>query len=194
METARPHNSRRNRLENTRSRSNPGAIPYSQMIDDSNTSTQHDVLTDSSATGYTCLRGNNRMFADNHVMRDLDQVVDFDAPTNEGSSEGGAVDRGVGTYLHIVLQFHDSHLWNLNPLLTLPRISKPIAPYNDSGVQHHPVSNPTSVADNDVRMQHTILSNLNSLSYKYTRIKNTPCPDMRSSTYKDMREYCHTHF
>src|SRR5882724_3541845 len=118
MEAARPHNSRRNGLENTRPRSNPGAIPYSQMIDDSNTSTQHNVLTDSSASGYACLRGNNRIFTDNDVVRDLDQVVDFDAPTDEGSSEGGAVDRGVGTYLHIVLQFHDSHLWNLDPLLT----------------------------------------------------------------------------
>jgi len=73
------------------------------MINDSNTSTQHDVLTDSSASGYARLPGNNRIFTDNHVVRDLDQVVDFDTPTNDGSSKGSAVYRSVGTYLYIVL-------------------------------------------------------------------------------------------
>ena len=114
MESARPHDASRNRLENSRPRSNPGAIPYSQMIDDSNTSTEHDILTDSSASGYSRLGGDNRIFTDNHIVRDLDQVVDFDTLTNEGSSEGSAVYCGVGTYLHVVLQFNDSHLWNFN--------------------------------------------------------------------------------
>src|SRR5882724_6810260 len=96
MKAARPHNSRRNGLENTRPRSDPAAIPYSQMIDDSNTSTQHDVLTDTSASGYARLRGNNRIFTENHVVRDLDQVVDFEARTNDGLSKGRPVYRGVG--------------------------------------------------------------------------------------------------
>jgi hypothetical protein len=164
------------------------------MIDDSNTSTEHDVLTDSSASGYTCLSGDNRIFTDNHVVRDLDQVIDFDTPTNEGSSEGSAVYCGVGTYLHVVLQFNDSHLWNFNAPLAFPRVSKPIAPDDHSGVQHHSVSEPTPVAHSDVRVQHTILSNLNSLSYKYTRVENTPRPNTRSAADKDMGKNRHPHF
>jgi hypothetical protein len=97
-------------------------------------------------------------------VRDLDEIVDLNASANEGSSEGGAVHCAISAYLYIVVQFHNSHLRDFNPLLALPRVSKSIASYDDSGVQHHPVSDPTAVADNDIWMQDAILSNLNSLT------------------------------
>src|SRR5262245_37383128 len=128
VKSARAHDSRRNGPKNTRSRSNPGAIADSQMIDDSNTSAQHALPTDSGDSGYARLRGDNRIFAYHHIVCDLDQVVDFDASPNGRLSKGGAVYSGVGANLHVVLHFHNPHLWDFDPLVTLPRVAKSIAP------------------------------------------------------------------
>jgi hypothetical protein len=163
------------------------------MIDDSDTSAQHDVLTDSGTSGYARLRGDKRIFAYSYIVCDLDQVVDFDASPNGRLSKGSAVYGGVGADLHVVLHFHNPHLWDFNPLVTLPRVAKSIAPDDHASVQHHSVSHPTPVADNHIRMEHTILSNPNLFSQKYTRIKNGPGSDPSSPTHKDMREYRYTH-
>jgi hypothetical protein len=104
------------------------------------------------------------MLANSHIVRDLDQIVDLNASPNEGSSEGSAIHRAVGAYLYVVVQFYNSHLRDFNPPLAFARVSKPVTSDNDSGVQHHSVSNPTAVADNDIWMQHAILPNLNSLA------------------------------
>jgi hypothetical protein len=104
------------------------------MIDDSNSPSYHHVLTDSGTSGYAGLRGNKRIFAYSHIMCDLDQVVDFDAPPDGRSSKGGAVYSCVGADLHIVLHFHNPYLWDFNPLITLPRVAEPIAPYDHAGV------------------------------------------------------------
>jgi hypothetical protein len=104
------------------------------MIDDSNSPSYHHVLTDSGTSGYAGLRGNKRIFAYSHIMCDLNQVVDFDAPPDGRSSKGGAVYSCVGADLHIVLHFHNSYLWDFNPLITLPRVAEPVAPYDHAGV------------------------------------------------------------
>jgi hypothetical protein len=162
------------------------------MIDDSNTATEHDILTDSGASRYTRLCCDNRIFAHRYVVRYLHQVVDFYASGNDGTSKSSAVYGGISADLDIVLYFHDSYLWYFNPLVTLSRVAKPIAPDNHTGVQHHSVSNPTTVTDNDIRMEHTILPNLNPFSQKYTRIKDGPRPNMSLSAYKHIREHRYT--
>ncbi len=127
-------------------------------------------------------------------MRDLNQVVDFNASTNESPSKSRAVDGRVGTYLHIVLQFHDTHLRYFDPLVILPRVAKTIAPDNNAGMQHHTVADPTTITNDNVRMEHTILANPNPLPQKDTRIKNGPRTDVNSAAHKDVRQNCDARF
>ena len=174
METTRKCRSGRNGPENTRSWPNLGAVTYGQMIDDTDAPAQHDILTDSSTSGYAGLGGNDRIFPYHHIVCDLNQVVDFDASANKRPSKGCAVHRSIGTYLHIVLHFHDSYLGNFNSLLTFPCISKPIASDNNSGMQHDPVSDPATVTDNGIGMQYTVLAHLDLFAQKHTRMENGP--------------------
>ena len=160
------------------------------MIDDPDLTAKHDIPADACASSDTGLRGDDRIIADHHVVRDLHQIIDFDSPTNKGSAQGCAIDRCVGPYFHIISYFHDSDLRNFNPLITLFRVAKPIAADYDPGVQYDAVANSTTVTDNDIRVQNTILPHLNPLSQKHTWKKNTPGADPCALAHKDKRKHC----
>ena len=59
------------------------------------------------------LRHQQRVLADHHVVADLHQVVDLGPAPHDRVAEGGAVDRGVGADLDVVLDQHAAHLGNL---------------------------------------------------------------------------------
>ena len=57
-------------------------------------------------------------------MGDLDEVVDLGTRLDAGLADGRAIDRRVGSKLHIVFDDHDGHLRNLL-VVPSPRRTKP---------------------------------------------------------------------
>ena len=74
---------------------------------------EHTPLADFGRTGNACLRGDDGVAADFHVVGYLYQVVQLDSFVDDGGSHGGAVDAGVGTDFHVIFQNSDANLGNL---------------------------------------------------------------------------------
>ena len=159
------------------------------MIDDPNTTAQHDPLADSGTSGYPGLRRNNRILPHNDVVRDLNQVVDLATSADDGSPQCRSVDRCVSPYLHIVFYFNDPHLRYFKPLIPFPCIPKTIAADNNPRMQYDSGANATAVVDDDIRMKHAILADRDVISQKNTRMKYRPASDVDSLAYKDVRKH-----
>lgn len=69
-----------------------------------------DEVLDTAASRESALGNDQAMLADDDVVTDLDEVIDFCAFTDDGFAETCAVDRGVGADFHIVSDFDDSDL------------------------------------------------------------------------------------
>ena len=52
------------------------------------------------------------MFPDDHVVRDLHEVVDFHPFLNPGAAKTRAIDRRVGADLDVVVDLDDANLWH----------------------------------------------------------------------------------
>jgi hypothetical protein len=122
------------------------------VIDNSNTSTEHDILSDSGTSRDARLSRDERIVAYHHVVSDLHQVVDFDALANGGSSKRRAVYGSVSSYLHVILHLDNPYLRYFNSLIAFPCVAKPVAPYDNPRMQHYSVSNPTAITHDHIWM------------------------------------------
>ena len=59
------------------------------------------------------------MFADAHVVADLNLVVELDAIFQNGIVQGTPIDRRVGADFHIVADSHRAELRDFDPLLAI---------------------------------------------------------------------------
>jgi hypothetical protein len=156
------------------------------MIDNSHASPEHNTLADPGTSGDPSLGGDHGVLSHPHIVSDLNQIIDFDAFSDESSSKCSSVYGRVGAYFHVVFQFHDPDLGYLNSAGIFLSVSEAIAADHDAGMQDHPVANPTAVSNNHVRMEHTILTDANPFSQKHARIENRPRSHLRFSTDKDV--------
>ena len=69
-----------------------------------------DVVPHMRAAGNSGQCDNDAMLAHHDVVSDLDEIVYFSPFPDDGAAEPGAVNRCVGSYVHIVLQFHNAYL------------------------------------------------------------------------------------
>src|SRR5262245_55693108 len=93
-------------------------------------------------------------------MPDLYQIVNFRPFADDGRSYGGAVYRGPGSYLHVVLDNHHSGLAYLEPGIVRPlRVSESVAADHYVILQDHSVAEPASFANDAVRMDHHMIAN-----------------------------------
>ena len=65
------------------------------MISDARLAADHDMMSGSAAARDSHLRDQNVVFADLHVMCNLDKVIDFCPPPYPRCAESGAVDRDI---------------------------------------------------------------------------------------------------
>src|SRR5919197_4461033 len=118
------HSSSGHRFGDSRLWSNNGAVADLNVIDDTHLPRQRHILPYPCAAGNPGLSGNNGMFSNNHVVRNLYEVIDFSAATYNRASQSGAVNRRVGANFHIVFDFDDTDLRNLEPLTAVSGIAK----------------------------------------------------------------------
>src|SRR5271157_628048 len=139
---------------------------------------QNDILTNDRRAREANLRAKQGMFADCGAMPHLHQVVDFDAATNAGLSDAGAIDTGVRLYLDIALQHRRARLRNLLPALSVAGKSEAVAAnhgailqndvvtqramftHNGMSVGEKIVANPSAAIDDNVRQQHSVIADL----------------------------------
>src|SRR2546430_7421360 len=76
-------------------------------------SRNHHFFADARTSSNTGLCRDDGMFADRHVVRDLHQIVDFDAFLNPRPPKSRAINRRVSSDLGVVVNLDDSDLRNL---------------------------------------------------------------------------------
>lgn len=126
-------------------RLNIGTVRNLEMASKAYLSADAAVFPDFRTAGNTYLRSHGRMLADFYIVGDLDEVVQFYAPANNGRSDTGSVDGRTGTDLYI---FFENDIAELRDLLvgTVRLWCKPKAITAD----HRIGVNNTAVADDTI--------------------------------------------
>lgn len=81
-----------------------------QVANDADLACHFDVFADPCAAGNPRLRGDDGIFSNGHVVRDLDEIVDFDSVLNPSSTKPGPVDRRVRADFNVVINLNDPDL------------------------------------------------------------------------------------
>src|SRR6266516_2671574 len=85
-------------------------IPDCQMPGDTDLPGQSHVVAQSRAPGNADLGHKNAMLPYNHVMGDLNEVIDFGAFTDDRRTQGRTINRYIRADFHIVMNDHVANL------------------------------------------------------------------------------------
>ena len=77
-------------------------VAYMDMSGQAHLASGHAALAELGRAGHAALRGHHRIGADLAVVAYLDEIVELHAAAYPGRPHHGAVDGGVGAYLHVV--------------------------------------------------------------------------------------------
>src|SRR5512139_55120 len=127
--------------------------PRRYIVEDARLSADLNIVADIKMTGQPCLsaddnafaepgaarypnlRNYHRILADYDVVRYLDQIINFDAFFYPGLAECGAIDGGIRSYFHILVNLNNAHLFYLQISRARIGIPKTISTHDDSGMQ-----------------------------------------------------------
>ena len=100
------------------------------------------------------------MFADDHVVRNLHEIVDLHVFLNPGAPKTRAINCRVRTDFHIIIDLHNPDLGNfaLSPVFEFE--SETIGANDCAAVNDHARTDLGSFADRDVRINETLSSDL----------------------------------
>src|ERR1051326_5541826 len=99
-------------LRNTALRCNNRSVANFEMADNTDLAGHHDIGSDLCASGNPGLRGNDRILPHDYVVRDLHEIVDLDALLDPGPAEARPIDRRVRADFDVIVNLHNSSLWN----------------------------------------------------------------------------------
>src|SRR5689334_2513415 len=97
-------------FRNASLRADHRAVVDLDVANDSRLTSNHHPSADAHTASDSDLRDDDRMFPNNYIVRDLDQVVDLHAFLDPGASEARPVDGGVRADLDVVVDLHDPDL------------------------------------------------------------------------------------
>src|SRR5689334_15620055 len=90
-----------------------GAIADLEMVVDSDLSPERHIVTDGQAAREPDLSRQKAMPANDHIVADLDLIVDFGTLADDRVAQAAAVDGGARPDLNVVLDQHPAGLWDL---------------------------------------------------------------------------------
>ena len=111
------------------------------------------MFSDVRAAGHAHAPGHGRVSADVHVVRDLNQIVEFDAIFQDGVTQGPSVHAGVGANFHIVADADRAELFDLVPAALHGRKAKAVGANDHATVQDTAITQDAVVANGDVGRQ-----------------------------------------
>src|SRR5438477_10414741 len=86
------------------------------------------------------LRHDDRMFPNDHIMRDLDESIDFSAFTYDSRAQRSPIDGYVGADLHVIVNNHVTDLRHLQVRSLIKHIAKPVRAHHSPGVNTDPIA------------------------------------------------------
>ncbi len=135
---------------------------------------QDRVRTDGRTPGNSRLGCDNSVFADFHVVRDLDEIIQFRAAPHNRGFQRTAVDAGVRSDFDIVFDDHAANLRELDVAVPILHKAESIGSDHSARVDDHIVSDFHVGIDRDTRMQHTPVTDPHTFS------NHAPGPDRGS--------------
>jgi len=138
-----------------------------------------DRLYDGTARN-TGLRGDHAMFANGHVVCDLDEIVDLGAFADAGFAKSTAIYARIGADLHIVFDHDGSDLRKLDVSISVACKSKPVSADNDAAVENDVVADGAIVFDEDSGIQSAACPDLYVVADVCTGTDLAPVTDRRS--------------
>lgn len=102
------------------------------------------------AAGKSNLAHDEAMVAYDHVMRDMDEVVDFGALADDCGAEGRAIDGGIGADLDVVANDDVADLKNFAVAAFVENVAVAVGADDGSGVDDDAVADLATVINNDV--------------------------------------------
>src|SRR5215470_11316248 len=122
------------------------------------------------------------MLADDDVVRDLHEVVDFCSPSDDRLAECRSIDRGIGADFHVIFDHDYAGLRNLDALIASAGIAEAITADHRAGVKNDPVAQPASLAHNDVGMKHAARADVRLLADKHAGKNNRALAHLSTRT------------
>src|SRR5919198_292704 len=101
-------------------------------------------------------------------------------------SNNGTVTRRVGANFHIVFDFYDTDLRNLEPLTAVSGVAKAIASNDHARMKYHSVAYATSFPDDNIRVEHAMLTHPAILTQEDAGIKHASPADRDARADKNM--------
>jgi hypothetical protein len=91
---------------------NSRSIPDNQVIRDTDVTREYDVVSDPCASCDSDSCHDQTPLSDPDVMSDLNQIVHLGATSDDGVVDAAAIDAGVGTDLHLILEDAAADMWD----------------------------------------------------------------------------------
>src|SRR5580658_7946876 len=107
----------------------------------------HAAGADAGTSGDAGTAGNRRVRTNMDVVADLDLIIELHTVADDRIVDRAAIDRGVGTNLHVIADAHTAHLWHLDPAIRIARQTETVRTDDDTRMYQDPLT------DDDVRHQ-----------------------------------------
>lgn len=72
------------------------------VVSDGRLPTYRNAITYNGTAGHPGHPGDDAVFADLHIVSDLDEIINFCPPSDDSTTKGGAVDGGITTDFHVI--------------------------------------------------------------------------------------------
>ena len=187
-DTAGKDRTRGHRLGHSGLRADGRPVADFDVVHHSDLPCQSNILPQLRAPGDTRLGRHDRVLADDHVVGNLNEVIDLCAPADDGLTEGRSIDGRVCANLDIVFDDDDAGLRNFDPCLAASGIAESITADDHTRVQDHSITHPASFPHDNVRVKYTSGADLDLLAEKNPRKDDAAGADSNSRPDEGVRE------
>ncbi len=144
----------RDGLANQRAGGNVYIVTNLEVAKDHRTTTHRAARPDSGATGNANTTGHRGMRSDNHIVRNLDLVIEFDTITNNRIFQCPAINRRAGTDFDVVTYKYSASLGNLEPgAISFARKAKAVTTNHRTGMDDAARAEMTIAINRDIRRE-----------------------------------------
>ncbi len=176
-------------------RLNARAVGDGEMPGEADLAADLAIVADAGAARHAHLGGESSIFPNFCVVGDVDEIVEFGAPTDDGAANGRAVNAGTGADFHVIFEDDVADVRHFFPSpVLLCRKPKAIGTHDGIGMKgavfpHHAVKmypntgkKSAAVADAGVAPDVNLWINRAIVANHRTFFDDRKCPDARADT------------
>ena len=156
------------------------------MVGYGNLAADHHFPADAGTASDGRLGHQDRIFTDDHIVGDLNQVIRLDPAFDPGLSQCGPVDRIIGPDFNLVVDLNDSDLRYLDVRGTVAHIAETVTSYRRPCMDDDIVSNQAIMKNGDIGVDEGPVPDVNPVPDKNTRKENSAIPYHGAFPHIDM--------